>query len=78
MLRRSRYVPALAVAACVLLAAACRDGGAHWTPVLAAPGPVFATAAAAGQMWAAEPAGSVISTATGRGSPPPATACCSP
>jgi photosystem II stability/assembly factor-like uncharacterized protein len=38
-----------------------RDGGAHWTPVLAAPGPVFATAAAAGRMWAAEPAGSVIS-----------------
>ena len=41
-----------------------RDGGAHWTPVLAAPGPVFATAVAAGQMWAAEPAGSVISFLT--------------
>jgi photosystem II stability/assembly factor-like uncharacterized protein len=41
-----------------------RDGGAHWTPVLAAPGPVFATAAATGQLWAAEPAGSVISFLT--------------
>src|SRR5690348_6183766 len=41
-----------------------RDGGAHWTPVLAAPGPVFATAAATGQLWAAEPAGSVISFRT--------------
>jgi photosystem II stability/assembly factor-like uncharacterized protein len=41
-----------------------RDGGAHWTLVLAAPGPVFATAAAAGQLWAAEPAGSVISFLT--------------
>jgi photosystem II stability/assembly factor-like uncharacterized protein len=43
-----------------------RNGGAHWTPVLAAPGPVFATAtaAAAGQMWAAEPSGSVISFLT--------------
>ena len=41
-----------------------RDGGAHWTPALAAPGPVFATAAAAGQMWAAEPSGSVISFLT--------------
>ena len=41
-----------------------RDSGAHWTPVLAAPGPVFATAAAAGRMWAAEPAGSVISFLT--------------
>jgi photosystem II stability/assembly factor-like uncharacterized protein len=41
-----------------------RDGGAYWTPVLAAPGPVFATAAAAGQLWAAEPAGSVISVLT--------------
>jgi photosystem II stability/assembly factor-like uncharacterized protein len=40
-----------------------RDGGAHWTPVLAAPGPVFATATA-DQMWAAEPAGSVISVLT--------------
>jgi photosystem II stability/assembly factor-like uncharacterized protein len=38
-----------------------RDGGAHWTPVLTAPGPVFATAAADGQLWAAEPSGSVIS-----------------
>jgi photosystem II stability/assembly factor-like uncharacterized protein len=37
-----------------------RDGGAHWTPVLAASGPVFATAGAAGRLWAAEPAGSVI------------------
>ena len=41
-----------------------RDGGAHWTPVLAAPGPVFATAAAGGQLWAAEPSGSVISFLT--------------
>ena len=41
-----------------------RDGGAHWTPALAASGPVFATAAAAGQMWAAEPSGSVISFLT--------------
>ena len=40
-----------------------RDGGAHWTPVLAAPGPVFATAAG-GQLWAAEPSGSVISFLT--------------
>lgn len=31
------------------------DGGAHWTPVLSAAGPVFATATAAGQLWAAEP-----------------------
>lgn len=38
-----------------------RDGGAHWTPVLTARGPVFATAAADGQLWAAEPSGSVIS-----------------
>jgi photosystem II stability/assembly factor-like uncharacterized protein len=37
-----------------------RDGGVHWTPVLAASGPVFATAGAAGRLWAAEPAGSVI------------------
>jgi photosystem II stability/assembly factor-like uncharacterized protein len=46
-----------------------RDGGAHWTPVLTAPGPVFATAVAAGQLpagrlWAAEPSGSVISFLT--------------
>jgi len=41
-----------------------RDGGAHWTPVLTAPGPVFATAAAAGELWAAEPSGSVISFLT--------------
>jgi photosystem II stability/assembly factor-like uncharacterized protein len=40
-----------------------RDGGAHWTPVLTAPGPVFATAAV-GQLWAAEPSGSVISFLT--------------
>ena len=38
-----------------------RDGGAHWTPVLTAPGPVFGTAAADGRLWAAEPSGSVIS-----------------
>jgi len=41
-----------------------RDGGAHWAPVLAAPGPVFATATAGGQLWAAEPSGSVISFLT--------------
>jgi photosystem II stability/assembly factor-like uncharacterized protein len=41
-----------------------RDGGAHWTPVLTAPGPVFATAAGPGRLWAAEPSGSVISFLT--------------
>jgi photosystem II stability/assembly factor-like uncharacterized protein len=30
------------------------DGGAHWTPVLAGAGPVFGTASASGQLWAAE------------------------
>jgi photosystem II stability/assembly factor-like uncharacterized protein len=32
------------------------DGGAHWAQVLSAPSPVFATADAAGRLWAAEPA----------------------
>ena len=31
-----------------------RDGGAHWTPVLSGPAPIFATANAAGQLWAAQ------------------------
>ncbi len=31
-----------------------RDGGARWTPVLSGSGPDFATASAAGQLWAAE------------------------
>jgi photosystem II stability/assembly factor-like uncharacterized protein len=31
-----------------------RDGGARWTPLLIAPSPVFATAGANGQLWAAE------------------------
>jgi photosystem II stability/assembly factor-like uncharacterized protein len=33
-----------------------RDGGAHWTRALSQAGPVFATAAASGQLWAAETA----------------------
>lgn len=31
-----------------------RDGGARWTPVLSGPAPIFATASAAGQLWAAQ------------------------
>ncbi|HEY6313320.1 MAG TPA: hypothetical protein VIY52_21285 [Streptosporangiaceae bacterium] len=31
-----------------------RDGGVHWTPVLSGPAPIFATASAAGQLWAAQ------------------------
>jgi photosystem II stability/assembly factor-like uncharacterized protein len=31
-----------------------RDGGTRWTPVLSGSGPEFATATAAGQLWAAE------------------------
>jgi len=31
-----------------------RDGGTGWTPVLSGAGPVFATAAATGQLWAAQ------------------------
>ncbi len=31
-----------------------RDGGIHWTSVLNGAGPVFATAAATGQLWAAQ------------------------
>jgi photosystem II stability/assembly factor-like uncharacterized protein len=31
-----------------------RDGGARWMPVLSGAGPVFATASADGQLWAAE------------------------
>ena len=31
-----------------------RDGGAHWTPVLSGPAPIFATASASGQLWAAQ------------------------
>jgi len=33
-----------------------QDGGARWTPVLSGPAPVFATADAAGQLWAAQTA----------------------
>ncbi len=31
-----------------------RDGGTHWTSVLSGTGPVFATATATGQLWAAQ------------------------
>ena len=30
------------------------DGGARWTPVLSGPAPIFATASATGQLWAAQ------------------------
>ena len=62
--RRIAAWPCSATTRCPGQLLVSRDGGAHWTPVLAAPGPVFATAAAAGQMWAAEPSGSVISFLT--------------
>jgi len=41
-----------------------RDGGAHWTRVLSGADPVFATADAAGQLWAAQTAASRITFLT--------------
>jgi photosystem II stability/assembly factor-like uncharacterized protein len=41
-----------------------KDGGASWTPVLAAAAPVFATANAAGQLWAARTSSSRITILT--------------
>src|SRR5580693_5732816 len=37
-----------------------RDGGAHWTRVLTGAAPVFATASATGQLWAAQTSASAI------------------
>jgi photosystem II stability/assembly factor-like uncharacterized protein len=44
----------LALTGCPGRVLVSRDGGAHWTSVLSGPGPVFATAAATGQLWAAQ------------------------
>jgi photosystem II stability/assembly factor-like uncharacterized protein len=41
-----------------------RDGGAHWTRVLSGPAPIFATATAAGQLWAAQTSASRITLLT--------------
>jgi photosystem II stability/assembly factor-like uncharacterized protein len=41
-----------------------RDGGAHWTRVLSAAAPVFATASATGQLWAAQTSASRITFLT--------------
>jgi photosystem II stability/assembly factor-like uncharacterized protein len=41
-----------------------RDGGAHWTRVLSGAAPVFATASATGQLWAAQTAASRIDILT--------------
>jgi photosystem II stability/assembly factor-like uncharacterized protein len=41
-----------------------RDGGAHWTRVLSGTAPVFATAGASGQLWAAQTAASRITFLT--------------
>ena len=41
-----------------------RDGGAHWTRVLSGPAPVFATASATGQLWAAQTSASRIAFLT--------------
>ena len=37
-----------------------RDGGTHWTRVLSSAAPVFATASAAGQLWAAQTVPSIF------------------
>jgi photosystem II stability/assembly factor-like uncharacterized protein len=44
----------LALARCPGQVLLSRDGGAHWKVVLSGTGPQFATASAAGQLWAAE------------------------
>jgi hypothetical protein len=37
-----------------------RDGGAHWTSVLSGTAPIFATASATGQLWAAQTTPSIF------------------
>ncbi len=49
-----RCLADLSLTRCPGEALVSHDGGARWTPVLAGAGPVFATASAAGQLWAAE------------------------
>ena len=41
-----------------------QDGGAHWTRVLSGPAPIFATASAAGQLWAAQTSASRVTFLT--------------
>jgi len=43
-----------------------RDGGAHWTRVLGGAAPVFATASATGQLWAAQTSASGITFLTSK------------